>query len=150
MFTGHNQEYPITTLITTYYPKMERQDRAMYNTESEMEANDKYFTRLAHQRRETLTKHINAEETACRKLQRVLRDANNDDEEKYTKPDIDSANVILDMSPWAQEFAEWRAEQARKEAMKSAIEEIAEEFEDQVNILMERPEAVPSWTPVQP
>ena len=41
------------------------------------------------------------------------------------------------MSPWAQDFAEWRAKQAQKEAMQSEIEELDADLEDQVNTLME-------------
>ena len=55
----------------------------MYDTESETEAFDKDFTRVAHERREILTKKtLNAAETAYRKLLRVLRDSTDDGEEK--------------------------------------------------------------------
>ena len=41
----------------------------------ETEAFDKYFTHLVRKKGETLMKYINAEESAYRKLQRVLKDA---------------------------------------------------------------------------
>ena len=50
----------------------------------ETEAFDKYFTRLARKRGETLLKYIHAEETAYRKLQRVLKDATEGGEDEYS------------------------------------------------------------------
>ena len=41
----------------------------------ETEAFDKYFNNMMRRKGETLTKYINAEETAYRKLQRVLKEA---------------------------------------------------------------------------
>ena len=52
-------------------------------------------------------------------------------------PGTDAANVIFDMSTWAQDFAGRRAKQAQTEAMQSEIEELEEDLEDQVNTLME-------------
>ena len=92
----------------SYYPKLECRNytNRHHPCDSEMEALDKCFTQLADKRREALTKYISAEEVAYRKLQRALPDANIDDEEKHTRSDVDSANVILDVPPWAQGFAE--------------------------------------------
>ena len=53
----------------------------------ETEAFDKYFTHLARKKGETLMKYINAEETAYRKLQRVLKTATQEGEDEYSDDD---------------------------------------------------------------
>ena len=53
----------------------------------ETEAFEIYFSRLARKKGETLMKYINAEETAYRKLQRVLRSATEDGEDEYSDND---------------------------------------------------------------
>ena len=53
----------------------------------ETDAFDKYFTHLARKKGESLMKYINAEETAYRKLQRVLKTAADDGEDEYSDDD---------------------------------------------------------------
>ena len=54
----------------------------------ETEAFEKYFTHLVRKRGETLMKYINAEETAYRKLQRVLKTATDAGEDEYSSDDV--------------------------------------------------------------
>ena len=51
----------------------------------ETEVFQTYFNGLMRNRGETLTKHINAEETAYRKLQRVLKEAMDDNNDEYSE-----------------------------------------------------------------
>ena len=53
----------------------------------ETEAFDKYFSHLARKKGETLMKYINAEETAYRKLQRILKSATEVGEDEYSSDD---------------------------------------------------------------
>ena len=57
----------------------------------ETEAFDKYFAQLARKKGETLMTYINAEETAYRKLQRILTSATEDGEEEYSSDDESKA-----------------------------------------------------------
>ncbi len=57
----------------------------------ETEAFEKYFAQLARKKGETLMKYINAEETAYRKLQRILKSAAEDGEEEYSSDDDSKA-----------------------------------------------------------
>ena len=50
----------------------------------ETEAFERYFTKLARKKGDTLMKYINAEESAYRKLQRVLKDAMEGGHEEYS------------------------------------------------------------------
>ena len=53
----------------------------------ETEAFDKYFNNMMRRKGETLTKYINAEETAYRKLQRVLKEAMEGGQDEYSDDD---------------------------------------------------------------
>ena len=53
----------------------------------ETEAFEKYFTHLVRKKGETLMKYINAEETAYRKLQRVLKSATDGGQDEYSSDD---------------------------------------------------------------
>ena len=53
----------------------------------ETDAFEKYFTHLARKRGETLMKYINEEDTAHRKLQRVLKTATDDGKDDYSDDD---------------------------------------------------------------
>ena len=90
------------------------------------------------QRGDTLTKYINAEETTYRTLQRTLKEAVEGGKDEYSEDghdpgnlghlsthctnapnakrakSTDSGDVIFDMSPWANDFAEWRKAQSMK------------------------------------
>ena len=65
----------------------------------ETEAFEKYFTHLARKKGETLMKYINAEETAYRKLQRVLKTATDAGADEYSSDD-----VSLSASPSKRKF----------------------------------------------
>ena len=58
----------------------------------ETEAFDRYFNKLIRRRGETLTKFVNAEESAYRKLQRVLKQATDDGAEEYSSDDGSSGS----------------------------------------------------------
>ena len=53
----------------------------------ETEAFEKYFTHLARKKGETLMKYINEEETAYRKLQRVLKTAIDEGQDEFSDDD---------------------------------------------------------------
>ena len=53
----------------------------------ETEAFERYFSQLARKKGETLMKYINAEETAYRKLQRVLKTSAEEGEDEYSSED---------------------------------------------------------------
>ena len=54
---------------------------------------------------------------------------------KRARPNPESAAVVLDMSPWAQEFAEWREQQALREAQE--LEEQEHPESEMINALEE-------------
>ena len=54
---------------------------------------------------------------------------------KRARPNPESAAVVFDMSPWAQEFAEWREQQALREAQE--LEEQEQPESEMINALEE-------------